>query len=477
MPSRKSRTQDKIPERWHWPLPHDLQKALAEQTPFTQETLQKVENPALLFQRFIPYPHNPPSQWSWENKKNLKQSVWRIMTERLNEIYSGSLKDISNEISSRLTMVRKGLEKQGYKFYEPLQAKVMWRLVVGLGLPNPLETGFILHHIYGIPFLPGSAIKGVTRAFRLQTIAEELGVPRLSVWDIEEWENRTKSPTPWKLLDELLTSSVPKPSDTQGRKEELNKQIESRFNNLKSTLKKGKEFLGAPQYLIQNPKVLEIDIGELKENYIYPFSRAFGSQQAKGEIVFFDAYPTSLTVNGKGILELDVMNPHYGEYYGSKGATPPADWLSPVPVLFLVVRCGAIFQITLAQRPSPYSSDDLLDTVASWTKAALKELGIGAKTRAGYGQMDTDLIPKGDKKLPKQPETKPAAVSSLAIAIENWSPREMGLLPQIVFQLASMPPDERHPLAQKLKEKLEKSGYWGGKYKEKAWHRQLEQML
>jgi hypothetical protein len=115
--------------------------------------------------------------------------------------------------------------------------------------------------------------------------------------------------------------------------------------------------------------------------------------------------------------------------------------------------------------------------VASWTKAALKELGIGAKTRAGYGQMDTDLILKGDKKLPNQPEAKPAAVSSLAIAIENWSPREMGLLPQIVFQLASMPPHERHLLAQKLKEKLEKSGYWGGKYKEKTWHRQLEQML
>ncbi|QTX32134.1 type III-B CRISPR module RAMP protein Cmr6 [Aminithiophilus ramosus] len=35
------------------------------------------------------------------------------------------------------------------------------RLVCGLGIASPVETGLALHHTYGIPFIPGSALKGV----------------------------------------------------------------------------------------------------------------------------------------------------------------------------------------------------------------------------------------------------------------------------------------------------------------------------
>ncbi|MCW3488682.1 type III-B CRISPR module RAMP protein Cmr6 [Dethiobacter alkaliphilus] len=38
-----------------------------------------------------------------------------------------------------------------------------WRLVVGLGSSSVYETGITLHHIYGVPYLPGTAVKGVTR--------------------------------------------------------------------------------------------------------------------------------------------------------------------------------------------------------------------------------------------------------------------------------------------------------------------------
>ena len=40
-----------------------------------------------------------------------------------------------------------------------------WRMVVGLGGETVLETDLTLHHIYGIPFIPGSALKGLTRAY------------------------------------------------------------------------------------------------------------------------------------------------------------------------------------------------------------------------------------------------------------------------------------------------------------------------
>lgn len=39
--------------------------------------------------------------------------------------------------------------------------KTQGRLVIGLGSENVLETGLTLHHTYGIPILPGSALKGL----------------------------------------------------------------------------------------------------------------------------------------------------------------------------------------------------------------------------------------------------------------------------------------------------------------------------
>jgi len=44
-------------------------------------------------------------------------------------------------------------------------ASVDWRMVVGLGGETVLETDLTLHHLYGIPYIPGSALKGLTRAY------------------------------------------------------------------------------------------------------------------------------------------------------------------------------------------------------------------------------------------------------------------------------------------------------------------------
>jgi CRISPR-associated protein Cmr6 len=41
------------------------------------------------------------------------------------------------------------------------QLRVLGRLIVGLGAENVLETGITLHHTYGVPMIPGSALKGL----------------------------------------------------------------------------------------------------------------------------------------------------------------------------------------------------------------------------------------------------------------------------------------------------------------------------
>lgn len=43
-----------------------------------------------------------------------------------------------------------------------------YRLVVGLGNPSVTETSLTLHNVYGVPYIPGQALKGVIRSYYLQ---------------------------------------------------------------------------------------------------------------------------------------------------------------------------------------------------------------------------------------------------------------------------------------------------------------------
>ena len=48
--------------------------------------------------------------------------------------------------------------------------QVEGRLFIGTGGVSPLEAAVTLHHTYGTPFIPGSALKGLTRAYALERI-------------------------------------------------------------------------------------------------------------------------------------------------------------------------------------------------------------------------------------------------------------------------------------------------------------------
>jgi CRISPR type III-B/RAMP module RAMP protein Cmr6 len=54
------------------------------------------------------------------------------------------------------------------------QATTTGRMVVGLGNESVLETAISLHRIYGVPFIPGSALKGLASSYARQ---------RLQGWD------------------------------------------------------------------------------------------------------------------------------------------------------------------------------------------------------------------------------------------------------------------------------------------------------
>jgi CRISPR-associated protein Cmr6 len=207
------------------------------------------------------------------------------------------------------------LKKNGYIcFAENIQIK--WRLIVGLGASHPQETSMTLHHIYGIPYIPGSAIKGVTRHWAVLKFAEELSRREKKDFEIAV-EEVSKALEDGKGLDEL--------------------------------------------------KVGDLEFSQLIE--------IFGTQKQQGKVIFFNAYPI-----GDINLKIDVMNPHYPEYY-SKGQAP-TDWQNPIPIKFLTVE-NTKFQFYLAVRGE--NSNKILEKTKELCLKALKEHGIGAKTSLGYG--------------------------------------------------------------------------------------------
>jgi len=47
-----------------------------------------------------------------------------------------------------------------------------WRLIINLGATSVYETSLLFHRNYSIPYIPGSAVKGVTRHWAIQKFAE-----------------------------------------------------------------------------------------------------------------------------------------------------------------------------------------------------------------------------------------------------------------------------------------------------------------
>ncbi len=162
------------------------------------------------------------------------------------------------------------------------ELSTVWRFVSGTGRPHPVEVGFAWYHTLGVPYLPGTSLKGLVRA----------------------WAEATDWP----------------------------------------------------------PKSLE-DV--------------FGSREKVGSVVFFDVLPVAVPQ-----LVVEVMTPHYG---GWGPEDPPGDWRSPVPVYFLAVESGQRFVAAVAPRPGAGPVD--MEAVWGCTLQALSDLGAGAKTTAGFGQM------------------------------------------------------------------------------------------
>ena len=70
------------------------------------------------------------------------------------------------------------------------------------------------------------------------------------------------------------------------------------------------------------------------------------NKQRRGQLVFLDAYPEKAPS-----LKLDILNPHFSEYYSGENNKQPVETESPVPVKFLTVKEGTVFTFNCAFMP------------------------------------------------------------------------------------------------------------------------------
>jgi len=250
-----------------------------------------------------------------------------------------------------------------------LQATAIAPFTTGLGNEHPLENGFAFLNPYGLPYLPGSGVKGV-----LRRAASELASGQ---WDASDWSTDLRH--------------------------EVRHEVRQRDGKDNT---KGKHLFDAS----------DIDV-------LFGAEALNGENHLRGVLSFWDVIPQ---IEGNSLL-VDIMTPHQSHYYQQKDAadstTTPHDSGSPNPISFLTVPPGSgfAFHVVCDSARLQHLAPDL-DANDRW-KALLTEafehafewLGFGAKTSVGYGAMGRNT--QAEEKLARvQAETQAAAEHTTKMA-------------------------------------------------------------
>jgi len=120
---------------------------------------QKVENNTLAINKFI--------KTDFFEKRNSKKDL-------LNTFEKFSSVNFSF-ISKAIELIKTGLNN--YKTVYDNLLSTDTPLVCGLGVAHVLETALTLHHIWGVPYIPGSSLKGVCRQVVFWKLVEGKSIP------------------------------------------------------------------------------------------------------------------------------------------------------------------------------------------------------------------------------------------------------------------------------------------------------------
>ncbi|HZR18954.1 MAG TPA: type III-B CRISPR module RAMP protein Cmr6, partial [Verrucomicrobiae bacterium] len=259
----------------------------------------------------------------------------------------------------------------GLKLDDLLFGKLQARLMVNMAGGVMENAGLCLDR-FGIPYIPGSAVKGCARRMAIQQLFESgAGFQPPQPEDITAKSKR------WEQCAELLVQIAR--VFGWGDLDWSHKQKDGRFIS---------DFAYASG---------DADWEEIRERAAKLLFAAFPNWKPDpkkplwqslpnfaGSVSFLPAYPVQAP---NPDLELDVVTCHHREYYaGNPQFADAPDTEEPVPVVFPAVAPGHVFVFAIV--PLRGCDAALLNQARAWLKAGLETFGLGAKTNAGYGWFD-----------------------------------------------------------------------------------------
>lgn len=207
-----------------------------------------------------------------------------------------------------------------------LECVTAGRLLVGSGNASGSDVGLHLHHTWGVPMVPGSALKGV----------------------LSHYLHAVYGPDPER--DSISPVAANHPDPDRGRFRRPSREPTTPPGDWQRII------CGSADY---------DDISA-----------------AAGHVVFHDMLlmPPEGRDGDAEMLDQDELTPHHPGYHTGGGAA--SDFEDPKPVPFLAVPPGTRFLLAVGgQRAwAEFAIRRLAEAVADW--------GVGAKTAAGYGRLE-----------------------------------------------------------------------------------------
>ena len=114
----------------------------------------------------------------------------------------------------------------------------------------------------------------------------------------------------------------------------------------------------------------------------------------RGALTCWDVFPSP--PKDKELLVVEIMTPHFTDYFQNEGT--PHDAGKPNPIPFLAVAAGSKFYFVVTCEPALLNDTVPLDRwqhlLTKIMSHAFDWLGFGAKTSVGYGAMEEDPVAK-----------------------------------------------------------------------------------
>jgi CRISPR/Cas system CMR subunit Cmr6 (Cas7 group RAMP superfamily) len=319
-----------------------------------------------------------------------------------------------------------------------LFARLKARLIINAAGGVLENGGLCLDRTSGLPFIPGSSVKGCAR--------------RIAVAGLREWTQSHMKPsepdefkavaesfsTPTEMLQEIAWVFGWGDQDWKsGRKPGKNGTRGELISDFEFACGEGQPWRKARAEVVAK---LLARLGIRKREH--PDEPWRDLPSFAGAVQFLPGFPWR---DDPGI-ELDVVTPHHTAYY--EGTLPEAtDTEEPTPNVFPVVSPAKepVFVFPLVR--SPHATGDGTSSARDWLRAALTLLGIGGKTAAGYGwfestpELDLQVLQEAEREA----QQKEAEAARLRIEADEKSREEQERLNREEQRrlTASMTPEQR----------------------------------